>query len=283
MSSENRWIRFQPFGQARAALEDDFVAGRGGDDPQGLGDVVVLLDDGRAQARGSGNVPPPGGSPARNRDVQKVSRLRLSFACHSRACANPASTPKSNRENGFKDSCNRRRLLAGSCRAARRSRRASRARAAARSPRLSADARYRPFSGHERQQFVRRFPPATVRSTCRVPQEIEQGRVGSERLAHAAGRRVWITVSAPTSFRGRLKPVVATSLRAGFCVVNPRRLAAAMPAGKTVVALGRELSDRGRIRPALAEGGLPGAVIDALAQPLDRPGRVRRESAWRRP
>ena len=48
------------FRQAGAAFEDDFVAGGGGDDPQGFGDVVVLLDDGRAQSLRRENAPPPG-------------------------------------------------------------------------------------------------------------------------------------------------------------------------------------------------------------------------------
>lgn len=33
------------FGEARAALEDDFVAGQGRDDSKRFGDVIVLLDD----------------------------------------------------------------------------------------------------------------------------------------------------------------------------------------------------------------------------------------------
>jgi len=42
-----------------------------------------------------------------------------------------------------------------------------------------------------------------------------------------------MTVSLPTSLRGRLRALVEISLRRGVCVVNPRRLAAAIPAGKT--------------------------------------------------
>jgi hypothetical protein len=45
--------------------------------------------------------------------------------------------------------------------------------------------------------------------------------------AHASGRRVWITVSPPMSFLGRLSAFVATSPRPAVCVVKPRRLAAA--------------------------------------------------------
>ncbi len=37
------------FRQARAALEDDLVGSRGGDDAQGFGDVIILLDDCGAQ------------------------------------------------------------------------------------------------------------------------------------------------------------------------------------------------------------------------------------------
>ena len=39
-----------------------------------------------------------------------------------------------------------------------------------------------------------------------------------------------MTVSLPTSLRGRLRALVEISLRRGVCVVNPRRLAAAIPA-----------------------------------------------------
>jgi len=42
-----------------------------------------------------------------------------------------------------------------------------------------------------------------------------------------------MTVSLPTSLRGRLRALVETSLLLAVCVVNPRRLAAAMPEGKT--------------------------------------------------
>ena len=56
----------------------------------------------------------------------------------------------------------------------------------------------------------------------------------SERPAHASGLRVWIMVSLPTSFRGRLRALVATPFLLAACVVNPRRFAAAMPEGKTV-------------------------------------------------
>ena len=42
-------------------------------------------------------------------------------------------------------------------------------------------------------------------------------------------------MSLPRSLRGNRKPLVATSPRAALCVVNPRKLAAAMPAGKTDV------------------------------------------------
>lgn len=41
-----------------------------------------------------------------------------------------------------------------------------------------------------------------------------------------------ITVSLPTIKRGRLSLFVATSIFAAFCVVAPKRLAAAFPAGK---------------------------------------------------
>ncbi len=55
----------------------------------------------------------------------------------------------------------------------------------------------------------------------------------SDSVRHAAGRRVWTSASLPRKRRGRLAPSVASSIRAGFWVVKPSRLAAAMPAGKT--------------------------------------------------
>jgi hypothetical protein len=57
----------------------------------------------------------------------------------------------------------------------------------------------------------------------------------SERLAHASGLRVWMTASLPTSFRGRLSALVATSFCFAVCVEKPRRLAAAIPEGKTLL------------------------------------------------
>jgi hypothetical protein len=44
-----------------------------------------------------------------------------------------------------------------------------------------------------------------------------------------------MTVSLPTSLRGRLKALVATSRCLALCVVNPKRFAAAIPEGKTVL------------------------------------------------
>jgi hypothetical protein len=46
-----------------------------------------------------------------------------------------------------------------------------------------------------------------------------------------------MTVSLPTSLRGRLRALVEISLLLAVCVVNPRRLAAAMPEGKTPLRL----------------------------------------------
>ena len=40
-------------------------------------------------------------------------------------------------------------------------------------------------------------------------------------------------MSAPMSLRGKLRALVETSPRRAVCVVNPSRLAAAMPDGKT--------------------------------------------------
>ena len=62
---------------------------------------------------------------------------------------------------------------------------------------------------------------------------------------------------------------MATSLRAAFWVVNPRRFAAAIPDGKTVLSFEASSLICGRVGLAFAEGGIAGAVIDALAQPLD--------------
>lgn len=50
----------------------------------------------------------------------------------------------------------------------------------------------------------------------------------AERAIHASGLHIWMTVSLPTSFRGRLRALVETSLRLAVCVVNPRRFAAAI-------------------------------------------------------
>ena len=55
----------------------------------------------------------------------------------------------------------------------------------------------------------------------------------SERTGHASGRRAWTMVSRPMSLRGRLSELVATSRCPGFCVVKRRRLAAVIPEGKT--------------------------------------------------
>ena len=58
--------------------------------------------------------------------------------------------------------------------------------------------------------------------------------------------------SGPTSLRGRLRALVASSGRLAFCVENPSRLAAAVPAGNTLLrrdASLRMLAGLGRLLP----------------------------------
>ena len=102
----------------------------------------------------------------------------------------------------------------------------------------------------------------------------------SERLAHAAGRRVWITVSAPTSFRGRLTPGGGDLASPGILRRKPQETGGGDAGRKDGGSLASKLSDRSRIWPALAECGLPGTEIDALAKSSMAPARVRRERAW---
>jgi len=122
---------FQPFGQARAALEDDFIVGAG-HDPQGLGDVVVLLDNGGTQSRRAKDARRPQDRLPKSRCSNSFTQ-RPSFACQSRACG--SLTADQNR-NAKTDSGKRRsaRSAAGFLPISHLSRRAARARAAAPSP-----------------------------------------------------------------------------------------------------------------------------------------------------
>ena len=91
----------------------------------------------------------------------------------------------------------------------------------------------------------------------------------SESVRQESGRRVWITVSLPTMQPRQARPLVATSTRAGFCVVKPSTLAAADTGGEYAPPANRQRSDLRRIGPARPERRRPGPVIEALAQPLD--------------
>jgi len=61
------------FNQARPAFEDGFVAARGRDDAQGLGNVVVLLDNRWTQGSARENALSPEELPARNQDARIAS------------------------------------------------------------------------------------------------------------------------------------------------------------------------------------------------------------------
>ena len=59
MSSENRWMRFQPLERLVPPLKIILSPASCGDDAQGLGDVVILLDDARDAGPGGGNARRP--------------------------------------------------------------------------------------------------------------------------------------------------------------------------------------------------------------------------------
>ena len=90
------------FRQAGAAFEDHLVAGAGGDDSQGFRDVVVLLDDGWAQSLLAKML---------RRPQYRLLEIGMFKQFHGAALLRlpapgvrqPASSPKSNRENGFNE------------------------------------------------------------------------------------------------------------------------------------------------------------------------------------
>ena len=78
-------------------------------------------------------------------------------------------------------------------------------------------------------------------------------------------------MSLPMSLRGRLRALVATSLRLRALRRESQKIGGGDAGWKDGLAAGGELLDCGGVRPALAEGRLPGAVIDALAQTFECP------------
>ncbi len=266
------------FGQARPAFEDHLIAGRGGDDPKGLGNVIVLLDDRRAQ---------PAALEVFRRTEHRlveVGMFKQSHVCGfpwPASCERKLILPAFQSQTG-KAGSRMRAVVGGSwrvCRAARRLRRALPALAAVRSARLSADGRRSPFSCMRasvrltvilRRQFAR---------LGLIPQEVEQGTVAFGKVG--PGRR-------PTGVDHRIgSNELSRQAQASRGNLAPFRILCGEtqePGGgysgrEESRSLAGKLSDRGRIGPALSEGGLPGTVINALAQPLD--GSSSRESRQR--
>ena len=89
-------------GEARAALEDRPVARSLGDDAQGFGDVVILLDNCRTQPLAGEMLRCPDDCLVEVGMVKKFHVRGASFACQLWARSNAAKMPKSNRESGFK-------------------------------------------------------------------------------------------------------------------------------------------------------------------------------------
>ena len=102
MSSENRWIRFQPFDRLVPPLKITLSPAGVRDDPQRLRDVVVLLDDRLAQAARPEMLRRADDGLLEVRDAQTVSWVCAPSPAIRRACSSTARIPKSNRESGFK-------------------------------------------------------------------------------------------------------------------------------------------------------------------------------------
>jgi hypothetical protein len=179
-------------------------------------------------------VPPPGVLLARNRRVEKVSCQRFSLACQSRACRSSARRPKSNREKGFSESRRRRNAVRFFPSCSPTAPIIARTRGGSEAANLRRRSN-RPISD---KSIMVRLTVSSGESSLDLPARRRKSSNAaslSERPAHASGLRVWITVSLPTSFRGRLRALVETSFCLAVWVVNPRRLAAAMPEGKIVL------------------------------------------------
>ena len=109
----------------------------------------------------------------------------------------------------------------------------------------------------------------------------------SRRPVQASGLLVWMIVSLPRSFLGRVKP-------AGRHFGPPRRLGRESKqvrgrdsGGKDRLARGSQVPHSGGVRQALAKCGLPGAVVDAFAHPFQltlqrQPGQSLRHRGNRR-
>ncbi len=89
--------------KAGTAFEDDMVASDRSDVAQRLGDVVVLLDDGRPQAAHLVMVRSPLDGLIEVRVLAEPHAAPLALACHTLAVGRSAKAPKSNRDRGFKD------------------------------------------------------------------------------------------------------------------------------------------------------------------------------------
>ena len=162
--------------------------------------------------------------------VFKKFHVLRSLACQLWEVGSALNRPNENREWGFSD-CRRRPSAFGLTRSC-----------SPIAPRMA-----RSLGGSESETFSRRLKRpscATSSSTLPVvsfgesslvlPPCLRKSSNAASVLGsfdHACGRRVWMMVPSPTSFLGRLRPLVETSPRFAVCVVKPSKLAAAIPDG----------------------------------------------------
>ena len=84
MSSENRWIRFQPFDRLVPPLKMTLSPASCCDDAQRLRNVVILFDDRLTQAARAEVFRRPDDGLLEVRVLKKPHGILRSFACHSR-------------------------------------------------------------------------------------------------------------------------------------------------------------------------------------------------------
>ena len=257
------------FRQAGAAFEDDLVAGVCGHGPQGLGDVVVLLDDGRAQSL-----------PAKVlcRPQYGLLKIRMFEQFHGRAapwlanCGPVAVRPAIRSQIGTGGSAKRagREVQGASSQAARPGRRAWRARGG-----LGAGDLEQPgkpaFLRQERQGSAEGFLRRQLAGLAPTSQEIEQRRIDlGQILPSLRATRVDQRVAAD-EFPGQAEGAGGNLTLPCALRGESEEIGGGKARGKDGLMTGGELPDGGGIRPALAESGLAGPVVDPLAQTLESP------------
>ncbi len=105
-------------------------------------------------------------------------------------------------------------------------------------------------------------------------------RPSADSASHDSGRRVWTIASLPKMSRGKLTPLVATSMLSGILGRETQHVRGPGSCRENPLLPNGQGSDLSHVWPAEPEGRLPWPVVEAPCQPLDfRPWRVSRDSA----